>query len=136
MSSYASLIPTAIGAGSAVSSSMDRSASLAAQNQEINRRNQLIAAQQVQQAQQKRNLLDQQQASARAQMGVWGTGGDGGSAAAILQGMAQRTADSIAGDDQVSALKMQKGANLLTSGSNSAAAGGLGVFQSFYDGMK
>lgn len=138
MSGYESFIPMAISAAGSMSSAFNKSdsqtAAIDAQNQEIDRRNQLIAAQQAQQDQQQRNLLDQQQASARAQMGAWGTGGDGGSADAILEGMAQRSADSIAGGDQVAALKIQNRANLLTSGSSDTLGNGLGVFQSFYGG--
>ncbi|OAN50145.1 hypothetical protein A6A04_01675 [Paramagnetospirillum marisnigri] len=108
-------------------------------NNQIVRRNQMIAAQQDRQARQQRDLLDKQQASARAQMGAWGVGGGGGSADAILEGMAQRSAETIAADDALAQFKMERntaragqgsGSNLL----DSAMGNGMKVFQSFFDG--
>ncbi len=137
MSSFSSLIPsTTAGNGTdpfgTNSNSAAQTAAIDAQNQAIDRRNELIAAQQAQQDQQQHNLLEQQQATARAQMGAWGTGGDGGSSDAILQGMTQRAADTIAANDQVASLKMSP--NLLTAGSSNPLVNGMGVFQSFYGG--
>jgi hypothetical protein len=140
MSGFQSLIPLATaGSGasdiaSALGGNTAQSATIDAQNQDIAQRNALVAAQQAQQDQQQRNLLEQQQATARAQMGAWGTGGDGGSADAILQGMAQRSADSIAANDQLASLRMRNPVNLLSSGSSNGLADGLSVFQSFYGG--
>ena len=137
MSGFESILPMAATAASSMTSAITKNdsqnAAIAAQNDAINQRNQMIATQQAQQDQQQRNLLDQQQATARAQMGAWGTAGDGGgSADAILAGMAQRTADSIAMGDQMVGLR-QNHTNLLTSSSsNPLAPGGLDVFQSFY----
>ena len=136
MSGFESVIPlAATAASSVVSSASTNNAATEAQNAATNQRNQLIATQQAQQDEQQRNLLDQQQATARAQMGAWGTAGDGGgSADAILSGMAQRSADSIASGDQVAALRQSR-ATLLTSDSNNPhGADGLNVFQSFYGG--
>lgn len=134
MSGFESIIPLAASAASTIAGGVVKNSAQSAAAEEqvraLDRRNQLVAAQQSQQAQQQRNLLEQQQATARARMGAWGVGNDGGSADAILQGMAQRTAESIAGNDQLASLKMQNRANLLTSGSGSG--NGLGVFQSFY----
>ena len=132
MSSFDSIIPLATAATGAFSTSNAQTAAIDAQNQAITQRNELVAAQQAAQDQQQRNLLEQQQATARAQMGAWGTGGDGGSSDAILQGMAQRSADTIAANDQVASLKMQNPVDLLTA--NDPLSGGMGVFQSFYDG--
>jgi hypothetical protein len=139
MSGFESIIPLAATAASSIMSSVSKSdaqsAAVDAQNQATTQRNQLIATQQAQQDEQQRNLLDQQQATARAQMGAWGTAGDGGgSADAILAGMAQRTADSIANGDQMAGLRQSR-ANLLTADNNtSLIPNGLNVFQSFYGG--
>ncbi|TAN65371.1 MAG: hypothetical protein EPN20_07670 [Magnetospirillum sp.] len=139
MSGFETIVPMALAGASTVAGVASRNsaqgAAAEAQAQAAERRNQLIAAQQASQDQQQRNLLEQQQATARAQMGAWGVGGDGGSADAILQGMAQRTADSIGRGDQLAAMKIQNRTNLLTSGSGgNPVSDGLSVFQSFYGG--
>jgi phosphotransacetylase len=137
MSGFESFIPMAATAASSLMSTSSKAdsqnAAITAQNDATNQRNQMIATQQAQQDQQQRNLLEQQQATARAQMGAWGTAGDGGgSADAILAGMAQRTADSIANGDQMVGLR-QNHSNLLSSNSsNPLVPNGLDVFQSFY----
>ncbi len=142
MSGFSSIIPlassmagSALGAARSANSQAVAQAQLDAQNQAIDRQNQLLATQQAQQDQQQLTLLNQQEAAARAQMGAAGTGAGGGSADAILQGMAQRAADTIGYIDQGAALRTSpRRANLLDSANTLQwANGGLGVFNSFYD---
>ncbi|WP_239988471.1 hypothetical protein [Paramagnetospirillum kuznetsovii] len=145
MGGFAAFIPMAVAAASSIASSVqkDNAASDAAdaQDQAVERRNQMIAAQQEQQEKQQRDLLDQQQATARAQMGAWGVGGDGGSSDAILQGMAQNAADSINAGNQLAQFRMDRnslGGSSARGSSNlldpNMLNNGLSVFQSFYGG--
>jgi len=140
MGGFESIIPTAINAATSVlqqnSSQNAAQAQVDAQNQAITRQNQLLAAQQAQQDQQQQQLLAENQATARAQAGASGVGSDGGSADAILQGMAQRTASNIGYNDQTTALRMlAPKTSLLDEAGNALgwAKNGLGVFTSFYD---
>lgn len=144
MSSFENLIPTVMNAAGSATGSLTggnaQSADAEAQSQAVERSNQLIAAQQAQQERQQRNLLEQQQASARAQMGAWGSG-SGGSSDAILEGMALNTAEAIAANDQMAQVKLQRNRDTISRSSSSnlldseAMSNGLSIFQSFYGGM-
>ncbi|CAA7612788.1 hypothetical protein [Magnetospirillum sp. SS-4] len=132
-------IPMAIGvAKEAISSQRRQGAAKAAadaQNQAAEQHNQIIAAQQAQEEKRQRNLLARQQASVTARMSAWGVGG-GGSADAILQGMARQTAESLAENAQTTALRRPAGRkSLLDDGGADMVGQGLDVFTSFYRGM-
>jgi hypothetical protein len=138
----AAAIPVAMTVASQAIGSQQRQnsaeAAAQAQYQAADQRNQLVAAQQAQEEKRQRNLLAQQQAAVRARMGAWGTGGGGGSADALLQGMAQQTAESLAESAGLAALKRPaRRQSLLDDGAGDAldmVGQGLNVFKSFYGG--
>lgn len=142
MSGFESIVPMAIGAVSAVGGAVgqDRAADAAAkaQSEAVDRQNQAIAQQQAAEEKRRRDLLEKASATQRARMAASGMGGGGGSADAILAGMSQETAESIADSAQLAQnrLKSYRGgggasSNLL----DTAASQGLSVFRSFYGGI-
>jgi hypothetical protein len=144
MSGFEAIIPMAVTAASTVAGAASRSAAAeqaaAAQADAQARQNQLILQRQAADQQQQRDLLAKASATQRARMGALGMDGSGGSADAILAGMSQDTADSIAASAQAAQLKLRGSSAGSSSGSNlldAATAGqsGLSVFKSFYDSM-
>lgn len=138
MSSYENFVPMVMNAANGAMANPSRDDRAEARNQAVERDNQVIATQQAEQERQRRNLLDQQQATARAQMGAWGVGGDGGSADAILDGMAQATAGTIAAEGRTARLRMERNRGRARTGGGTNLLDGLGdglsIFQSFYGG--
>jgi hypothetical protein len=101
---------------------------------------QLLANEQARRDAQSRDLLAEQTASRRAAMGAMGIGSSGGSGDAIIQGLAAKTDEAIAADDQSLAarLAMQQPRKSLIDDTQSGlqmAQTGLKVFQSFYGAM-
>lgn len=141
MSGFEAMIPIAVTAASTVAGAVGKSAAdtaAATQAEAQARQNQLILQRQAAEAQQQRDLLAKASATQRARMGALGLGGSGGSADAILAGMSQDTAESIAASGQAAQFKLRgstpgSGTNLL----DAATAGnsGLSVFKSFYDSL-
>lgn len=67
-----------------------------AASQQAEAANQAAAEQYEREAARRRSLLDREMASARARLGAMGVGGAGGSAAALLEGMQQRSDEDVA----------------------------------------
>lgn len=138
MSGFEAIVPMAIGAVSAVGQGRAADAAAQAQSAAVDRQNQAIIQQQAADEKRQRDLLEKATATQRARMGASAAGGSGGSADAILAGMSQDTAESIAESAQLAQnrLKSYRGAggssgNLL----DTAGSQGLSVFKSFYGGM-
>jgi hypothetical protein len=93
-----------------------------------------IEAQRAQQEKERRSLLERQSATARARLAASGTGGeaDGGSAAAILDGIARQGAEDIADINTGAALRTRKASLLDDDDGLAWARNGLDVFRSFY----
>lgn len=144
MSGFEAMVPMAITAVSTVAGAAgkamaaDEAASAQAEAQA--RQNQVILQRQAAEEQQQRDLLAKASATQRARMGASGMGGVGGSADAILAGMSQDTAESIAGSAQSAQLKLRGASSSAGSGTNlldvaTAGNSGLSVFKSFYESM-
>lgn len=67
-----------------------------AMNQQVAAANQAAADRYERDARKRRSLLDREMASARARLGAMGVAGSGGSAAAILEGLQQRSDEDTA----------------------------------------
>ncbi len=137
MGGFASFIPmiasTAMSMASKNSAAED---SAQAQAEAQDRQNQSIYQQQAQEDLRQQNLLERALASERARMGASGLGG-GGSADAIVAGMAEDTAQNILASNQAAQARANRtisrrssssgGRNLLDSANT-----GLSIFKSFY----
>lgn len=142
MSGFESMIPmiasTAMSVAGQASKNSAAEASAQAQAEAQDRQNQYLYQQQEREQQQQRNLLEKASATQRARMGAQGVG-NGGSANAILSGMAEETAQSILDSNQAAQARYSR-----TAGRRSQAGGGnlldsamkpssvLSVFSSFY----
>jgi hypothetical protein len=98
MAGFAAYIPLAMSAASSIASaaqagkSNDYAAQLAGQRQEA------LAADYQARERKRQNLLEQQMASQRARLGALGVGSTGGSGQALMEGLAQRSAEDSADD--------------------------------------
>ncbi len=142
MSGFESMIPMVASTAMSVASQVGRNSAAEdaaeAQAEAQNRQNQYIYQQQEREQQRQRNLLEQATASQRARMGALGVGG-GGSADAILAGMAEDTAQAILDSNQAAQARYERtasrrtqagGGNLLDSALNPGNA--FSIFKSFY----
>ncbi len=144
MGGFESFVPMIAGsamsmAGQAAKNSAARDAA-SAQAEVQARQNQILLQRQAAEEQQQRDLLAKASATQRAKMGAVGMGGAGGSAAAILAGMSEDTAESIAASAQSAQLKLRTSSPASGSGQSlldmaTMGKSGLSVFQSFYDSM-
>jgi hypothetical protein len=161
MSGFESFIPmamsmaTTVAKGVAQQDAQDSAAE--ARNAAIQAQYDQVAAQQAMQQRQQENLLARQQAAWRAQVGASGAGGDsGGSADAVLAGLADNSAQNITDSQQMAqynltqqalrnsnlldAASSRGGLNSLLGSSGDSSSGNLGnmlsqglqIFQSFY----
>ncbi len=137
MGSFASYIPmiasTAMSMASKSSAAEDTAQ---AQAEAQARQNQSIYLQQAQEEQRQQNLLERALASERARMGASGLGG-GGSADAIVAGMAEDTAQNILASNQAAQARANRTASRRSSGGGGrnlldSAGNGLSIFKSFY----
>lgn len=144
MSGFEAMIPMAATVASTAAGIAGRSAAAeqaaAAQADAQARQNQLILQRQAADEQQQRDLLAKATATQRAKMGALGVDGSGGSADAILAGMSQDTAESIASSAQAAQLRLRGSSSASGSGPSlldAATAGksGLSVFRTFYDSL-
>lgn len=140
MSAFEQFIPLATSMGGTAMTTSRKSdaapAALDAQAEDAARQTQLLQMQQAQRDEQQSNLLDQAAASERAQMAAMGIGGGGGSADAIIGGLTEQTANRIAANDRMTALRVPVvRSNLLRRNADSLApmAQGLNVMTSFFD---
>ncbi|CAA7613092.1 conserved hypothetical protein [Candidatus Terasakiella magnetica] len=139
MSGFEQFIPLATSMAGTVMKTSQKSdaaqAALDAQAEDAARQTQLLQMQQAQRDEQQSNLLDQAAASERAQMAAMGIGGDGGSADAIIGGLTEQTANRIAANDRMTALRVPVvRPNLLGRKADSLApvTEGLNVMTSFF----
>lgn len=138
MSGFETIAPLAmsgLGLASSLGQSSAQQSAAEAQAEAQAQQNQLILQRQAQEDENQRNLLEQAAATQRARTGAMGVDG-GGSADAILAGMADNTADNIAAGDQSAQLRLRpvrSQDNLLSSAG--LGRSGLSVFSSFYDGL-
>lgn len=134
MSGFEAVIPAVTTlAGSMIGQSQAADSS-AAQAAAIERQNQVVEAQRAQQEKERQSLLDRQTATARARLAASGAGGDPGegSAAAILDGIAERGADDLNTINTQAALRTRSPSLLDGSDDLDWARTGLDVFRSFY----
>ncbi|CUW37451.1 conserved protein of unknown function [Magnetospirillum sp. XM-1] len=142
MSGFEAMVPliasTAMSVAGQVSKNSAAEDAAQAQAEAQDRQNQYIYQQQEREQRQQRNLLEQASATQRARMGALGVG-NGGSANAILSGMAEDTARSILDSSQAAQARYGRaasrrfqagGGNLLDSVLKPANV--LSVFTSFY----
>lgn len=140
MSGFETIVPmvsAGMGMATSIGSAYQAQNAASAQTEAITRQNQLILQRQAQEDQNQRNLLEQAASTQRARMGAQGMDGNGGSADAILAGMAENTANSVAAGDTSALLKLRptpSGDNLL-SAAGGIGRSGLSVFSSFYDAL-
>ena len=138
MSGFETIAPMVmggLGVANSIGQATAQQSATEAQAAAAERQNQLILQRQAQEDQRQRNLLDQAAASQRAHLGALGVDGNGGSADAILAGMAESSAADINAADQMAQLRTRpvQGQDNLLSGA--LGKSGLSVFQSFYDQM-
>ncbi len=143
MSGFEAMIPMAVTAASSVAGAISKNSAAGdapqAQAEAQDRQNQYIYQQQLRDQNHQQNLLEQATATQRARMGALGLGG-GGSADAILAGMAEDTAQSILEANQAAQARYDRAASRRSQagGSNSlldsalSPSNALSVFKSFY----
>jgi hypothetical protein len=142
MGGFAAFVPmiasTAMSMASQASKNSAAEDAAQTQAEAQDRQNQYVLQNQAREQERQQNLLEQASATQRARMGAQGLGG-GGSADAILAGMAEDTAQTIVDSNQAAQARVDRtsrrrvqsgGGNLL----DSALGGqnGLSVFKSFY----
>jgi hypothetical protein len=144
MGGFAAFVPmiaaTAMNVASQASRNSAARDAASAQAEAQTRQNQMILQRQAAEEAQQRDLLAKASATQRARMGALGMDGAGGSAAAILAGMSEDTAENIAASAQSAQLKLRGLSSSVSSRSNlldAATAGnsGLSVFKSFFESV-
>ena len=140
MSGFETIIPAAVSVASTAFSASERQARADAQAESqaeaAARQSQIVEQQRAQQEKERLSLLERQQATARARMAANGTAGDGGgSAQAILDGIADQGLDDLADINANAAVRSRastRSSLLDDAESLSWAKSGLDVFRSFY----
>jgi hypothetical protein len=138
MSGFEAAIPAVTTLAGSMIGQSRASDSSAAQVAAIERQNQVVEAQRAQQEKERKSLLDRQTATARARLAASGAGGDAseGSAAAILDGIAETGADDLNTINTQAALRTKSTSLLDGSDDLNWAGTGLDVFRSFYGATK
>lgn len=142
MGGFAAFIPmiasTAMSMASQASKNSAEADAAQAQADAQDRQNQYVYQQQARDQERQQSLLEQASATQRARMGASGLGG-GGSADAILAGMAEDTAQNIIDSNQAAQARLDRANSRRTqSGSGSlldsalSPKNGLSVLTSFY----